>query len=172
MTALERMQCDGCGKYIKFPASRLGATVSCPNCQATLTLHSQSPVIDRPPEFPPPLPPLAFVPQPAAPVTASPVSAIAPTVKQEFVQRRIPAALFALLLFGPLGSHKFYLGQTTAGGVMLTSSAVGILGACLMFPLLLLLVTSTIALIEGIIYLTKTDEQFFEDYAVRRKQWF
>jgi len=29
-----------------------------------------------------------------------------------------------------------------------------------------------IGLVEGIIYLTKTDEQFYQDYAVTQKAWF
>ena len=42
----------------------------------------------------------------------------------------------------------------------------------LFFLVLPIPVLSIIALIEGVIYLTKSDEQFFRDYAVDRKQWF
>jgi hypothetical protein len=34
------------------------------------------------------------------------------------------------------------------------------------------LVTSIIGLIEGIIYLTKTDEEFVNTYIVNKKGWF
>ena len=53
---------------------------------------------------------------------------------------------------GSLGVHKFILGYTTAGLIMLLSTILtcGIAGA----------VFHLIGLIEGIIYLTKTDEGF------------
>jgi hypothetical protein len=54
------------------------------------------------------------------------------------------------------------LGLTTGGIVMIV----------LFFLLLPIPVLSVIALIEGITYLTKSDARFYEDYAVRKKQWF
>jgi predicted Zn finger-like uncharacterized protein len=72
--------------------------------------------------------------------------------------KRIVAGVLALLL-GGWGVHKFYLGYTTAGVIQL----------------LLTLFTCTggiIALIEGIIYLTKSDEEFIETYQLNEKQWF
>jgi hypothetical protein len=33
-------------------------------------------------------------------------------------------------------------------------------------------VTHTIGIIEGIIYLTKSDEEFYEVYMVEKKEWF
>ena len=35
-----------------------------------------------------------------------------------------------------------------------------------------LLAIGTICLIEGILYLTKTDEEFHDTYVVNRKSWF
>ncbi len=34
------------------------------------------------------------------------------------------------------------------------------------------LVMEVIALIEGIIYLTKSDEEFYQLYEVQKKEWF
>jgi len=92
--------------------------------------------------------------------------------KDVFVQKRIPAALFALFLFGPMGSHKFFLGQTTAGAIMAIMSTVGIAGACFVFPLALIVITSSIAIAEAIIYLSKSEDQFYIDYCINKKQWF
>lgn len=76
---------------------------------------------------------------------------------------RIAAGVLAILL-GYLGVHKFILGQTTPGLILLlvTLLTCGIGGT----------VTSIIGIIEGVIYLTKTDAQFHQDYVVNRKPWF
>jgi TM2 domain-containing membrane protein YozV len=80
---------------------------------------------------------------------------------QMFVAKKVPAGLVALLM-GTLGIHKFMLGLTTAGIVTLL----------LFFLLVPIPVLSVIALVEGITYLTKSDAKFYDDYAVRKKQWF
>jgi TM2 domain-containing membrane protein YozV len=84
-------------------------------------------------------------------------------------KEKIAAGLLAIFL-GGLGIHKFYLGgkqQKTAGIIMLV---VSILGTCLFFigPI----VIGIIALIEGIIYLTKDDYEFQATYANGDKAWF
>lgn len=63
------------------------------------------------------------------------------------------------ILFGGLGIHKFVLGYTQEGIIQL------ILGfACG--------IGFVIGLIEGIIYLTKSDEEFYQTYQVGKKGWF
>ncbi len=64
-------------------------------------------------------------------------------------RNRVVAALLAILL-GGIGIHKFYLGSTGWGIVYL-----------LFFWTL---IPAFVALIEGIIYLTMTDEAFQEKY--------
>ena len=71
------------------------------------------------------------------------------------------AALLAFVL-GYFGAHKFYLGRTTAGIVMLVGTCIVITA-----PLVAL-----IAFIETIIYLVKSDQSFYEDYVVGGKSWF
>lgn len=73
--------------------------------------------------------------------------------------KRITAGVFALLL-GGWGVHKFYLGYSTAGiiQIALTLFTCGI-GAF-------------VPLIEGIIYLTKTDREFIRTYQRGTKEWF
>ncbi|HLJ12804.1 MAG TPA: TM2 domain-containing protein [Planctomycetaceae bacterium] len=77
--------------------------------------------------------------------------------------KRVLAGVLAILL-GSLGVHKFVLGMTTPGIIMLL---VGVLPCFLGTP-----ITGTIGLIEGIIYLTKTDEEFHRIYEVGKKEWF
>jgi TM2 domain-containing membrane protein YozV len=76
---------------------------------------------------------------------------------------KVAAGLCAILL-GYLGVHKFILGMTTPGIIMLlvTLLTCGI-GAA---------VTTIIGLVEGIIYLTKSDQEFYETYIVGKKEWF
>jgi TM2 domain-containing membrane protein YozV len=77
--------------------------------------------------------------------------------------KKIPAGILAILL-GSLGIHKFYLGYTKEGVIMLLVSVLTLgLGAFVM---------SIIGLIEGIVYLTKPDDQFAATYVAGRKGWF
>ncbi|MCH2368446.1 MAG: NINE protein, partial [Planctomycetes bacterium] len=63
-----------------------------------------------------------------------------------------------------LGIHKFYLGYSTSGLIMLLVSLI----SCG----LLALPIGIIALVEGVIYLTKSNEQFYEEYILNKKEWF
>jgi hypothetical protein len=67
-------------------------------------------------------------------------------------------------LLGGLGIHKFILGLTTPGLIMLlvTVLTCGVGGA----------VMGLIGLVEGIIYLTKSDEEFYQRYIVEKVGWF
>ena len=64
------------------------------------------------------------------------------------------------ILFGSFGIHKFVLGYTKEGIIQLiaTVCTCGIGGI--------------IGFIEGIIYLTKSDEEFYQTYQVNKKPWF
>ena len=68
------------------------------------------------------------------------------------------------MLLGGLGIHKFYLGFTGAGVILLLATVL----TCGVGWF----IAATIGIIEGIIYLTKTDEEFEEMYVVNQKQWF
>jgi len=83
---------------------------------------------------------------------------------------KVTAGLLALFL-GGLGIHKFYLGYTSAGLVYLLINTIGwfITSFLLGIPNIIL---GIIALIEGIIYLTKTDEEFEQIYVIGEKHWF
>lgn len=76
---------------------------------------------------------------------------------------RLAASLLAIFL-GSLGIHKFYLGYTQAGVIMLLVSLV----SCgIAAP-----IVGVIALIEGIIYISKSDTEFYNEYVAGDKQWF
>jgi TM2 domain-containing membrane protein YozV len=72
------------------------------------------------------------------------------------------------ILIGAFGIHKFILGYHTAGVIMLLVSVIG--GACTL--LVSTCVMGIIGFIEGIIYLSKSDEEFYRTYVVGRKEWF
>lgn len=74
-------------------------------------------------------------------------------------EKKLIAGILAIVL-GTLGVHKFYLGYTKEGFIQLiiglvTCGAGGLIG-----------------LIEGIMYLTKSDEEFDETYVKGHKGWF
>jgi TM2 domain-containing membrane protein YozV len=77
--------------------------------------------------------------------------------------KKLPAGILAILL-GSLGIHKFILGYTTPGVIMLLISVLSC-GTLAVVP-------SVIGIIEGIIYLTKSDEEFVRTYIQGQKGWF
>ncbi|HYC99320.1 TM2 domain-containing protein [Brevundimonas sp.] len=81
-------------------------------------------------------------------------------------KNRIVAALLAFFL-GWIGIHKFYLGKTTAGVLMLLGGTVG----WITFGIIPFIV-GVIAFVEFIIYLVKPDAEFHRDYVVGNKSWF
>tara|TARA_B100000676_G_scaffold301011_1_gene347540 strand:- start:613 stop:978 length:366 start_codon:yes stop_codon:yes gene_type:complete len=80
-------------------------------------------------------------------------------------KNRITAGILALLV-GGFGVHKFYLGYNNQGIIMLLMSTIGMI---LVFPLF---ASAIIALSEAIIYLTTTDQKFYDNYEANRKLWF
>ncbi len=76
--------------------------------------------------------------------------------------KKLAAGICGILL-GALGIHKFILGYTTEGLIMLLVSVLtcGFGG----------FVMGVIGLIEGIIYLTKTDAEFAQIYIADKKGW-
>ena len=64
------------------------------------------------------------------------------------------------ILFGWLGVHKFILGYTKEGIIQI------VLG------LVTFEIAGLIGIVEGIIYLTKSDEEFYNTYIANKKAWF
>jgi len=77
--------------------------------------------------------------------------------------KKLAAGLLGIFL-GSFGIHKFALGYTKAGLIMLliTVLTCGVAG----------FVMGLIGVIEGIIYLTQTPQEFKTTYLEGRKKWF
>ena len=78
-------------------------------------------------------------------------------------KQKLTAGLLGIFL-GSFGVHKFYLGYTKEALIMLLVSLLTCgFGASVM---------GIIGLIEGIMYLTKSDEEFADTYVNGQKGWF
>lgn len=76
---------------------------------------------------------------------------------------KMVAGLLGIFL-GSLGIHKFYLGYTKEAVIMLLVSLLTFgIGASIL---------AIVGIIEGIIYLTKSDEDFQSTYVDGHKGWF
>jgi TM2 domain-containing membrane protein YozV/DNA-directed RNA polymerase subunit M/transcription elongation factor TFIIS len=181
--------CPECGKALQVPEAEVGRRVACPRCNRQFVARGTA--TDRPR-------PVESEPEPAArerrrrededdrpgragrkycsecgaeiskrdrycpgcdakqPKSRDPALADA-------ANKKVAAGLCAILV-GSLGVHKFILGYTTAGVIMLVIflATCGV-GAAVMH---------VISIIEGITYLTKSDEDFYETYIVGKKEWF
>jgi len=80
---------------------------------------------------------------------------------------KVAAGLLAIFL-GGLGIHKFYLGYNKAGVIMLIAS----IGLTIVTFGLLSIAVPLVGLVEGIIYLTKSDAEFQATYVAGNKEWF
>jgi len=86
-----------------------------------------------------------------------------PPQLQDASGKKIAAGICGILL-GGFGVHKFILGMSTPGIIMLL---VTVLSCGIAYP-----VMHIIGLIEGILYLTKNDMEFYQSYIVGQKEWF
>ena len=75
------------------------------------------------------------------------------------------------ILLGGFGVHKFYLGYQQEGIILLLVTLAGIALSCVHLGWFFGWIPWVIGLVEGIIYLTKTDEEFHRTYVVGRRPW-
>ncbi len=85
--------------------------------------------------------------------------------------KKILAGILAIIL-GSLGIHKFILGYQKEGFILLGASIVGFALSCIGVGVFIIWITGLIGIIEGIIYLTKSDEEFYNTYQAGSKPWF
>ncbi len=85
--------------------------------------------------------------------------------------KKLIAGILAIVL-GSLGIHKFILGYNKEGIILLVASLIGYATSCLGVGVFILMATGIVGLIEGIIYLTKSDEEFYNMYQAGEKPWF
>jgi TM2 domain-containing membrane protein YozV len=74
-------------------------------------------------------------------------------------EKKLVAGLLGILL-GGFGIHKFYLGYTKEGIIQIAATFI----TCGL--------ASVVGLIEGILYLVKSDEEFVNTYITNKKPWF
>jgi TM2 domain-containing membrane protein YozV len=151
-------RCVNCRKLLRVADSDAGRRAQCPECGAVLTVPSATANPD-------------FVAVAAVDDRAGP-----PPAAQYDSSKRLAAGLCGVLL-GGLGVHKFILGLNGPGTIMLlvTLAPIGITFATCGFGVPLMLGTGAmhvIGLVEGIIYLTKSDAEFHQLYIVEKKGWF
>lgn len=92
-----------------------------------------------------------------------PPPANVPPQQGEAGSKKLAAGICGILI-GSLGIHKFILGYNKPGLIMLLVSLLTCgIGAAAM---------SVVGLIEGIIYLTKSDGEFYQTYMAGKKEWF
>ena len=81
--------------------------------------------------------------------------------------KKLVAGICGILL-GCFGVHKFILGYNTEGIIMLVVSLVLGFFTCGIGTA----VMGVIGLVEGILYLTKSDQEFVQTYINNKKPWF
>lgn len=89
------------------------------------------------------------------------------TAKPPGAEKKVAAGICGILL-GGFGVHKFILGYTNEGVIMLVIYLVGLILFCGIPSLAI----AIIGIIEGIMYLTKSDEEFAAAYVYNKKGWF
>jgi TM2 domain-containing membrane protein YozV len=126
---------------------------NCSQCGATLPLIGNRPAgkTDYAPPYEPTYQPI----QPPSAMFAQPTP---PDWQRAGADKKIIAGICAIVV-GGFGVHKFILGYTNEGIIQL------VLGLCFG-------IGGIIGIIEGIIYLTKSDEEFVRTYIQGHKGWF
>lgn len=141
--------CPHCQTWINVDGSQAGSVVNCPRCGNKFQVPVPSAYVDSPQH-----------------------QRQQPAHIQEFSGKKIAAGVCGILL-GCFGVHKFILGFNGAGATMLAIWIVGIItGACIVVPIFASIAIQVIGLVEGILYLTKSDEEFYRIYAIERREWF
>ena len=79
----------------------------------------------------------------------------------------VAAGLLAIFL-GSLGIHKFYLGYNTPGFIMLAVTIVGSIFSLGIAGLAMVV----ISIVEGVLYLSKSQTEFEQIYVFNKKEWF
>jgi TM2 domain-containing membrane protein YozV len=142
--------CTTCG------AQNDDGSVVCSQCQATLPLVGvgYQPAYEAQADYQAGYQPI----QPPAPVYQA-----SQDWQARGANKKLAAGICGILL-GTFGVHKFILGYQTEGIIMLLVSLL----SCGM----LAIVMQIIGIVEGIMYLTKSDEEFVRTYVEGRKGWF
>jgi TM2 domain-containing membrane protein YozV/DNA-directed RNA polymerase subunit RPC12/RpoP len=167
--------CGKCGNELINEADIAGQLVECPHCGTHLQMPPLSGVAAGLP------PPPAFSPPAMPPRDDS----VANYNISGASSKRMAAGITGILL-GQFGVHKFVLGYPVEGVVLLFPSLFGwfvgiggfLFGLCCiigwigLFFLALPAMAAVIGLVEGILYLTKSDAEFVHTYQIGSRRWF
>ena len=97
------------------------------------------------------------------------------TEKKMPESKRMVAGILGIFL-GSIGIHKFYLGYTTEGVIWIVASVfvwvMSLILSCLIIGAFTFWIPFIIAFVEGLIYITKSDEEFIETYQLNKRAWF
>ena len=148
--------CPKCG------AQNYDSAVTCGTCQAVLPVISGQPQqaqADYQQPYQPGYEPI----QPPTPMYGQYDQPMVQDWKTAGADKKVVAGILAILV-GGLGIHKFMLGYQKEGTIMLL---VSVLSCFTLYGIM-----HVIGIIEGIMYLTKTDEAFVREYIYGRKGWF
>lgn len=110
---------------------------------------------------------------PISPMPMQPAAGYGQQVKMPGADKKIAAGICGILL-GGFGVHKFILGYQNEGVIMLSAYLIGLVitaitcGVGVFIPV----AVGIVGLVEGIIYLTKSDEEFVATYVRNKKPWF
>ncbi|MBL4663287.1 MAG: TM2 domain-containing protein [Flavobacteriaceae bacterium] len=85
--------------------------------------------------------------------------------------KKLMAGILAIIV-GGFGVHKFILGYNKEGFILLGTLIISIPLMCIIIGAFTMYIPIIIGIIEGIIYLTKSDEEFYQTYQVGKKPWF
>jgi Predicted membrane protein len=85
--------------------------------------------------------------------------------------KKMLAGILGIVL-GGFGAHKFVLGYNKEGFILLGILLISFPLMCVIVGAFTMYIPILIGLIEGIIYLTKSDDEFYETYQVNKKPWF
>lgn len=80
--------------------------------------------------------------------------------------KKILAGVLGILM-GTIGIHKFVLGYNKEGIILLVLGVLGIFTCGITSG-----ISWVIGIVEGIIYLTKSDAEFYNTYQAGKKPWF
>ena len=168
----DRLSRDGTTKWLtqdqipEFEADFWAAPTPAPTPPPPVALSS--PAVMPPPAAPPQYMPVQYqMPGPPQP-PPMPMQPQAPYGQMYYrLKDKTTAGIFALLL-GGVGAHHFYLGNT---GIAIAYLFIWFMGAATLWigiGYLFIGIPGMLALIEGIIYLTKPEDQFQRNY----RNWF
>lgn len=110
---------------------------------------------------------------PISPMPMQPAGNYGMQAKPAGADKKIAAGICGILL-GGFGVHKFILGYQQEGIIMLSVYLVGLVIAIITcgIGVPIPMAVGIVGLVEGIIYLTKSDEEFVQTYIVGKKPWF